>query len=53
MFEFEFFEIIGGAEAPLTPPAPRSLYVWEDLFSEGFLLLRFGGHIFRRAYFRK
>ena len=20
MFEFEFFEIIGGAEAPLTPP---------------------------------
>ena len=28
MFEFEFFEIIGGgATAPLAPPAPRSLIV--------------------------
>ena len=26
-------------------------YIWEGLLSEGFLRLRFGGIIFRRAYF--
>ena len=26
-------------------------YIWEGLFSEGFLRLRFGGLIFGRAYF--
>ena len=26
-------------------------YIWEDLLSEGFVRLRFGGLIFGRAYF--
>ena len=26
-------------------------YIWEGLLSEGYLLLRFGGLIFGRAYF--
>ena len=26
-------------------------YVWESLLSEGFLLLKFGGRIFGRAFF--
>ena len=49
--DFTLFYFVFDGNFPSTSPR-RGAYIWRGDLTEGFLLYRFGGLIFRWAYFR-